>query len=247
MRHAETLTLLGHYVASRTDFDGPRSRKGYLRFTDDLYRRFLCPILSLIVGFLPVTIGYLTWTFTFVVLYMFSQPLLSLWFGSDFAEISRSSLYNWSVPLLALSFLLFPVPSIHSGSGVRSEDVRFMRKVLSQLRIDRLEEVEGLRDSIEIREQRMIDWIKNLRWASTVLWFFILFFVQGFFRSAFDDPSVSANGYLNPLPWLIFAAIIWFLLVQSYATTTNRILKTVHSALIERSVEIRGAAEDTNR
>lgn len=55
-----------------------------------------------------------------------------------------------------------------------------------------------------------------------------LFFVQRstvYFGSVLEAPAVSAEGYLEVLGWSGVAALIWFLLVHSYATVTDRMLK----------------------
>lgn len=183
IRYAETLVLLGRSVAERITPNASRSKAGFPRWVDDFYRRFLCPPLSLVVGFLPVIRGYFVWTVCFAGLYLLTSLLLPVAFDLPWSEIARSDLFNWGLPLSTLAFFLFPLPSVHSNSGVSAADVKTMSGTISKLGIDEAAQLEGVRANIEIRELRMDERFKALRWGSTALWAFLIFFVQRFLEA----------------------------------------------------------------
>lgn len=243
VRYAETLVLPGGAYISRIAPRGSRAESRYRRFADGLYRRFLCPLLTLVVGCWPFVRGYYLWACVLLVLYFGSGALLAVSDEPPWEEISRSNWFNFGLLFLSLVFLLFPLPSIRSDFGVKSGDVRTMCELFPKLEIHTRTELEYVRDCIEIREQRMEERIKALKWGSAALWLFFVFFLQGYFRSVIDASLAGIEGYSSLLPWLGTVALVWLVLVQSYATTIERILKTVRFALIDQMAENHSAEE----
>ena len=244
VRYAETLTLLGQSAADRLVLDGSRRESSPLRcYADVLYRRFLCPPLGLVTGSLPVARGYFFWMVCFMVAYSLAALLLPPAFSVPWDEIVRSSAFTWGLLGFSVIFLLFPLPSILSGSGVSNAEVGAMCGALDILDISGTAQVEAVRASIEIREKRMNERIGALRWSSAALWAFLVFFAQRFSGSLPEVPLVDAQAYAELLGWFALAILAWFLLIQSYATTMNRVLKTVQFALLEQSSRIEAAQD----
>lgn len=199
---------------------------------------------TLVLGFLSLSMGYTLWTVCFVVLYLLLSLLIAVlgaMLGFAQAEVLNSPIFNWGILLILTAFVLLPPPSVYSNSGVRLRNVKAVCKMLSEMGVVEQAEVDDVRASVEIREQRVSEWLKIPRWISAALWVFFLFFVQGYFRNLLDTSPAGAEGYQGALLVLGLAALVCFLIVQSYATITDRIIKTIRFALIEHSAQTRNA------
>lgn len=241
IRYTEALVLFGKPAANRFVLNSSMFKLDYQGFTDIVYRS-CCTFMSLVLGFVSLSFGYTLWTLCLTVLYLLLYLLIAM-LGAVFrfaqAEVLNSSIFNWGVVLVLVSFVLLPPPSVYSNSGVRFRNIKAVCGMLAESGVVEQAEVDDLRESMEVREQRVSEWLKIPRWISTALWIFFLFFVQWYLRNSLDDSQAVPETYQSALLVLGLATLVCFLVVQSCATTTDRILKTIRFALIEHSAQIR--------
>ncbi len=239
--HAEALVLFGQFAADRVLPFFFRRKKSNRTILDFVYR-IACTLMCLVKGFIAVAVGYAIWTVCFALFYLVLLILVGVLgavLGFTQAEVLNSSLFNWSMVLIFVSFIFLPPLSVYSDSGVKRRDLAAICRKLQEIEAIDQEDMDDLRESMKVREQRVGEWLKIPRWISAVLWILFLFLLQSLVRDLLAGSVVSSGDYRDLLVGSGLAALTGFLVVHSYAAITDRILKTVHFSLIEYSSQIR--------
>lgn len=163
---------------------------------------------------LGVLLWYVLWLFVFAPSCAFLLGVLGI-------ESDAVALVIWFgaflIPLLAVSF---PAPTTYCDSGVMQESVEFVVRHLRERGFTRVEDVDLLRRSGQLFEDRCRARVGTLKWVMNLIW------------AAFAYDFVKARENLVSMDLKVLAAgIVWpmiaYLLVYGYAAALDRLFRAI--------------------
>jgi hypothetical protein len=131
-----------------------------------------------------------------------------------------------AVMLLPILLVIFALPSIYGNSGVEEGNVLFVTRHLSRRGFSSTKQVEFLRKSIKMVEDRTRNRVTTLKWLVGVLW---AVFIYTLGKGIEHTPAIPAQAMRDALicAALLGAAFCSYFLVWGYEAALDKLFRAI--------------------
>lgn len=230
--YSETNTIIKaveYHLVSETETTVPHNELIWLEKLIDYFQRiFLLPPKFLTIGIKEKLRATNTWANLAFVL----MALLTFFLTKSGIQKVQTFNVNLINLILIVSFVvplflvIFSLPSIYGHSGVSQESVDFVVKHLQKRGFTHAKDIELLKKSVKVFEDRCRARVNALKWLVGLLWAsFIYMYSKGLEHTI--TPPTELLSYLITSVLLFLAVVFGYFGVWGYDAALDKLFRTI--------------------
>jgi hypothetical protein len=189
----------------------------------NIKRRIWLPTKFLRIGFEEISRSAMTWAvITFILL------SISLWITKNVPSLNNEmkSAFRYVAYIVPIVLATFSVPSIYAHSGIKQLNFEFVFKHLEERGFAHVNEIELLKKSVKLLEDRCRSRLNSLKWIVGLLWAAFIYSFSGFFE---HTPSTHLNFEIAILKIVFetYGVFIAYFFVWGYGAALDRLFRTI--------------------
>lgn len=205
------------------------------KFFAFLQRETLYPLLFLIRG-------YEIWLRDFVKLFVLGFAFLPLFFFclvklSELGAASLIPVVSFAIFLIPMALAMFAAPSSFSFCGVNQKNVDSVVTFLRETGIHNDEQIQRIKDNLEIFDRRARTRTIALRSFLAICWASVAFFTTRMIEVMYQHRLLPATDDYILLSSLILVAVVLYALIECYSKINTLIFRTAQIGCNELELE----------
>ncbi|MHB1203071.1 MAG: hypothetical protein ACYCZC_08010 [Acidithiobacillus sp.] len=188
-----------------------------------LKRLIWLPAKFLKMGVSEKTKGASVWAFL-----SFAFIMLGAWFinNSGIAKTEAANIVMLAAMIIPMFLVTFAMPSMYGDSGVTQNTIRFTVSFLQARGFTNTKDIELLKKSVKLFEDRARSRVNVLKWLVGLLWAGFMFtFSKGFEQSMASPAELMSYAFMSAS--LLMLVIAAYLCVWGYDAALDKLFRAI--------------------